>query len=157
MSFNGTENNIIASTLSLKHQSAKAFTDTLLLLLSLSGCRNVTLRRYLLWPSNFRIINPRNVFCGATWPLLTGMFMRRISPDFPKMRLPSLPPPPSKSRKLQMLALCAASSTTDHSRCERSLPTLNDLPTSPRSSLARLYSRACKLPLAETHGIGEDC
>lgn len=29
---------------------------------------------YLLWPSNFRIIIPRKVFCGATWPLLTGMF-----------------------------------------------------------------------------------
>lgn len=31
-------------------------------------------QRYSLWPSNFRMINPRNVFCGATWPLLTGMF-----------------------------------------------------------------------------------
>lgn len=28
---------------------------------------------YLLCPSNFRIIIPRNVFWGATWPLLTGM------------------------------------------------------------------------------------
>lgn len=65
--------------------------------------------------------------------------------------------PPSKSRKLQMLALCAASLTTDHSRRERSLSTLNDLPTSPRSSLACLYARECKFLLAETHGIGEDC
>lgn len=30
---------------------------------------------YLLCPSNFRIIIPRNVFCGATWPLRTGMII----------------------------------------------------------------------------------
>lgn len=42
---------------------------------------------HLLWPSNFRIINPRNVFCGATWPLLTGMFTRRISRHLQQKRL----------------------------------------------------------------------
>lgn len=38
-----------------------------------------------------------------------------------------------------------------------SLSTFNDLPTSPGSSSACLYARACKFLLAETHGIGEDC
>lgn len=154
MSFNETEKkNNHDKHFRLNMNLSKPLLYTITVTLSLSGSRNCTSRRYLLWPSNFRIINPRNVFCGATWPLLTGMFMRRISHDLQQKRLFS----PSKSRKLQMLALCAASLTTDHSRRERSLATLNDLPTSPRSSLACLYARECKFLLAETHGIGEDC
>ena len=34
---------------------------------------NVQETSYSLCPSNFRIIIPKNVFCGATWPLRTGM------------------------------------------------------------------------------------
>lgn len=104
--------------------------------------------QYLLWPSNFRIINPRKVFCGATWPLLTGMFTRRIS---------SRSAFTSKIPKLQMLALGAAAFTADHRRSVRprslSLHFLNDLP----SSLPSLCAWACEFLLAETHGVGEDC
>lgn len=39
------------------------------------GC--VGVGSYSLCPSNFRIITPKNVFCGATCPLRTGMVPRR--------------------------------------------------------------------------------
>lgn len=112
--------------------------------------------KYLLWPSNFRIINPRNVFCGATWPLLTGMFVRRISQHV--LRCTSaLYSPPSKSRSYscRLCALPPLPRTIVDAR--RTLPTWNDLPTSPRSSLSRSYGRACEFLLGETRGVGEDC
>ena len=37
---------------------------------------NKTICKYSLWPSNFRIIIPKKVFCGATWPLRTGIVNR---------------------------------------------------------------------------------
>lgn len=79
---------------------------------------------YLLWPSNFRIINPRNVFCGATWPLLTGMFT-----EYPTTSSRSAFT--SKIPKLQMLALGAVAFTADHSRSvrARSLSALSQWPS----------------------------
>lgn len=93
-------------------------------------------RRYLLWPSNFRIINPRNVFCGATWPLLTGMFTHWVSK---KKKAPFR----SKSRRCKcwLLPLNACSTQTLFPLC-MFFSTTSLYYTSSMTCLSRLDARA---------------
>lgn len=75
---------------------------------------------------------------------------------FSGVRAPFIPPPSkSRSYSCRLCALPPLPQTIVDAR--RTLPTWNDLPTSPRSSLSRLYGRACEFLLAETRGVGEDC
>lgn len=63
----------------------------------------------------------------------------------------------SKSRSYRCWLFVRFPSPQSRREHTLSLSTFNDLPTSPGSSSACLYARACKFLLAETHGIGEDC